>query len=101
MTERQEYANKAAIALRACIVTKGKNKGSFLKSAPRSDTLAYAAWQGAMLSINPYKASIGGLLFMSAEQKIIQGMITAWFDSHPEFRGMDRDRRALEILGVW
>jgi hypothetical protein len=56
---------------------------------------------GAMLSINPYKASIGGMMFMSAEQREVQDYVTRWFDAHPEFRGMDRDRRALETLGVW
>jgi hypothetical protein len=72
-----------------------------LAKAPPSHTLAYAAWQGAMLSVNPYKASIGALMFMTAEQRAISQAITALFDGLPELRGVDRDRAALEALGAW
>jgi hypothetical protein len=96
-----DIREKATLALKQCIATRGKYKGSLVRKAPRSDTLAYAAWQGAMLSINPYKASIGGMLFMTQEQREIQSFVTAWFDANPQYRGIDRDRRILESLGVW
>ena len=94
-------SDKAIDAIFEATVTRGKRKGSLKANAPRSSTMAYAAWQGAMLSINPYKASIGGLMFMSAEQRAVCAEVTAFFDENPQLRFADRDRRALESLGVW
>ena len=92
---------KEALAL--AYAKTGKNRGQLLAKCPRSETLAAAAWQGAMLSCNPYKASIGAMLFMSAEQRAIRDEVLAHFDALPrEYRIMaQRDREALERLGVW
>ncbi len=94
---------KAKEALTLCYATRGKHRGQLLAKCPRSDTLAAAAWQGAMLVCNPYKASIGSMLFMSAEQRAIRDEIIAHFDALPEEYVilMQRDRQALEALGVW
>jgi len=56
-----------------------------------------------MLSVNPFKASIGAMLFMSAEQKAIRDEVLTHFDAMPHaYRIMaQRDREALESLGVW
>ena len=90
-------------ALTAAYATRGPNRGQLLAKCPKSETLAAAAWQGAMLSCNPYKASIGAMLFMSAEQRAIRDEVLAHFDALPrEYRIMaQRDREALERLGVW
>lgn len=90
-------------ALKACIATRGKHKGQLLAKCPPSHTLAAAAWQGAMLSCNPFKASVGAMLFMTAEQRVIRDEVLAHFDALPKaYRiGSDRDREALELLGVW
>jgi len=94
---------KAKEALTLAYAKTGKNRGQLLAKCPRSETLAAAAWQGAMLSCNPYKASIGAMLFMSAEQRAIRDEVLAHFDALPrEYRIMaQRDREALERLGVW
>jgi hypothetical protein len=94
---------QAREALRRCIATRGKHKGQLLARCPASNTLAAAAWQGAMLSCNPYKASIAALLFMTPEQRTIQTEIMAHFDSLPKaYRVMaDRDREILTRLGAW
>ena len=90
-------------ALALAYATRGKNRGQLLAKCPPTGSLAAAAWQGAMLSCNPYKASIGALLFMSPEQRAIRDEVLAHFDALPrEFRIMaQRDREALERLGVW
>jgi len=90
-------------ALQGALVSRGPRKGLLLSSAPPSQTLAYAAWQGAMLACNPYKASIAALLFMTAEQRAVQTEITAALDALPRHvrAGLDKDRAALEALGVW
>lgn len=96
-----QLSQEAQEALKACLVTKGKNKGALLKQAPPMATLAYAAWQGAMINANPYKASIAGLMFLSPEQWLIYNEINALFEAMPSLRFLDRDRAALEKLGVW
>lgn len=93
-------------ALMKCFATKGKNKGLLLARPPSpfSDEtkLAYAAWQGAMLSCNPFKASIVGMMFMNAEQTIVMNEVINYIDARPALKKvLDRDRAALEKLGVW
>ena len=96
-------STKAKTALAAAYASKGKNRGQLLAKCPKSETLAAAAWQGAMLSCNPYKASIGAMLFMNAEQRAVRDEVLAHFDALPKaYRIMaQRDREALEKLGVW
>jgi hypothetical protein len=95
-------SNKSIEALSGCFVTRGKKKGALLKNAPPSRSLAYAAWQGAMIVCNPYKVSITGLMFMTDEQREIYREVEAFFESLPkEARFLDRDRLALEAAGAW
>ena len=93
----------AKAALASAYATRGPNRGQLLAKCPKSETLAAAAWQGAMLSCNPYKASIGAMLFMNEEQRKVRDEVLAHFDALPrEYRIMaQRDREALERLGVW
>jgi hypothetical protein len=90
-------------ALRLAYASKGKHRGQLLAKAPKSSTLAYAAWQGAMMVCNPYRVSIGALLFMSNEQKLILNEVQTHFEKLPrEYQIMaQRDREALEALGVF
>ena len=98
-----KLTDTARTALAQAYASKGKHRGQLLKRCPKSNTLAAAAWQGAMLACNPYQVSIGAMLFMSAEQKAVREEITAHFESLPrEYRIMaQRDREALERLGAW
>src|SRR4029077_6808935 len=93
----------ALTALKDCFATRGPNKGRFLSRAPSQDKNpnAHAAWHGAMLSINPFKASVGAYLFMSHDERVLHQEVMAFFDARPELRGLDKDRAALERLGVW
>ena len=83
--------------------TRGPNKGRLRRSAPPSGTLSYAAWQGAMLAVNPFKASIAGAIFLSAEQRTVRDEVLAHMDAMPKKQRilLDQDRASLERLGVW
>lgn len=93
----------ARTALEAAYATRGKHKGQLLAKCPPSHTMAAAAWQGATLVCNPFKASICALMFMGPEQRAIFEEVKAHFDALPkkDRTGADRDRAALERLGVW
>jgi hypothetical protein len=96
-------SDSARGALRGAYASRGRHRGQLLARCPKSHTLAAAAWQGAMLVVNPYKLSIGAVLFMTAEQRAIFEEVKNHFDALPrEYRIMaERDREALEHLGVW
>lgn len=94
-------SDKTKQAMLDCIATKGKHKGQLKAQAPRSNTLAYAAWQGLMLTFNPYKASIGGIIFMSEEQREVMREAEAWAELNKHLRYLDRDRASLESMGAW
>jgi hypothetical protein len=98
-----KLSDTAMQALRDAMAKRGARKGKLLASAPPSGTLAYAAWQGAMINCNPYKASIAGLMLMTAEQRAIYREVNTLFEAMPrQVRvAMDKDRAALEGLGVW
>lgn len=98
-----DLSHTAAAALACAMSTRGKNKGKLLSKAPPSQTLAYAAWQAAMLVVNPYKASIAGALFLSPEQRAVRDEVMAHIDAMPKHVRvqMDKDRAGLERLGVW
>lgn len=96
-------SDKAKAALEACFCTRGKNKGMLLRQCPPSNTLAAAAWQGAMLSVNPYKVSVMQTILFTAEQREVAGEVTNYMDNlSPKLRtAVQRDRRTLEAAGVW
>jgi len=90
-------------ALAGAYASKGKNRGQLLARCPKSDSAAAAAWQGAMMVCNPFQVSIGAVLFMSPEQRALFEEVKAHFEGLPrEYQIMaQRDREALERLGVW
>ncbi len=96
-------SDKAREALTLAYASKGRNRGQLLARCPRSNTLAAAAWQGTMLVCNPYQASIGAMLFMNQEQREVRDEVMQHFEALPRaYRIMaQRDREALEALGVW
>jgi len=97
-------SDKAGQALYKACYKNGPHKGRLLKNAPR-DPMARAAWYGAQSVCNPYKLSIGALLFMPPEERAIYNEVEKLFDDlkaagmRPE--GLDRDRYNLELLGAW
>ena len=93
----------AKLSLSQAYATRGKHRGQLLKRCPRSETFAAAAWQGAMLVCNPYQVSIGAMLFFNDAQRAIFEEVKNHFEALPlQYRIMaQRDREALEGLGVW
>ena len=95
-------SDKAARALFDAVAQSGKHKGYLKAKAPPSQTLAYAAWQGAQMVCNPYKVSIPGLMFMTDEQREIFREVEAFMQQYKEtMKHADRDRHALESIGAW
>jgi hypothetical protein len=90
-------------ALAQCYATRGKHRGQLLARCPRSNTLAAAAWQGAMVVCNPYRAGIVTMLFFNADQRAVFEVVKAHFESLPREHLIlaERNREALESLGVW
>jgi hypothetical protein len=98
-------SDKAARALQAATIQRGKNKGLLLKNAPR-EPIARAAWYGAQIVCNPYKVSISALLFMSEEERAIyreiETIMEKWkAETHGAIVLFDQDRAALERMGAW
>ncbi len=102
-----KLSDTAHKALSDAMCKRGPRKGLLLSSAPRSNTLAYAAWSAAMLNVNPFKVGIYAQIFMTLEQKAIANEIEdCWQSLPPKMKavlryGLDKDRRALENLGAW
>ena len=90
-------------ALAGAYATRGPHRGQLLARCPKSNTLAAATWQGAMLICNPFQVSIGAVLFMTESQRAIFDEIKSHFETLPrEYQILaQRDREALESLGVW
>jgi hypothetical protein len=101
MTDTPTIADRARIAMRALVATRGPHKNQLKARPPALSTDAYAAWQGAMLAINPYKVSIGGCLFMTPDQRAIMDFVRHVYETTPGATMLDRDRETLETLGVW
>jgi hypothetical protein len=72
-------------ALLSAVSTRGKWQGFVLANAPASGKrpVAYAAWQALMMELAPSRVSIGGLMFLSDEQKAMFDRMTfALADDH-------------------
>ena len=97
----QPLSEQATKALAGAFVSRGQNKGQLLANAPK-DKLARMAWHGAQMVCNPYKVSICALMFASDEEKAIFDEVEKFMESlGPIAKTLDRDRLALERLGVW
>jgi hypothetical protein len=106
MTDKPTLSPAARAALIACFATRGINKGRLLSKAPspfKPETrMAHAAWHGAMLACNAFKAGVFSLMLLDKEQRAIADEVTAYMDARPGLAKVcDRDRDALEKLGVW
>ena len=90
-------------AIKAATCQMGPNKGRLLKKSPGySNPDAAAAWQALTLEANPYKVSIGAVMMMAPEQReIFEAVRRIVTENHIDVRALDRDRVALESLGVW
>ena len=92
---------KAALA--AAIATRGPRKGHLKASCPPMGSDAAIAWQAAMMIVNPYKVSIGQLMFLSDDQRAFFDAVTVHVEGKHSavLRCLDRDRMRLEMMGAW
>ena len=89
-------------ALHGAFATKGKNAGRLLAKSPRMETDAAAAWNACMMHSNPYKVGMLTIMLFNDEQRVIYDAISAALATGKiNVRALDRDRAALESLGVW
>lgn len=89
-------------AINGAIATRGKNKGQLKAKCPPSNTDAAAAWQAIQMEANPYKVSMATCLFFSERQtRIFNCIVETIRRQSIDVRGLDRDRVALESIGVW
>lgn len=97
-----KLSEKAETAIRESL-----NNGLLKQTPPKKDSLAFAAWWAMMFECNPFKAKIAWAMQMSAEQAEIRKEVESWWASlTPTVRqvlesGLDKDRRALQSMGVW
>ena len=96
----EEMKNICIEAINAALVSRGANKGQLKAQCPRSDTDAAAAWQAMTGHANPYKMGIGVILLFNDRQKAIFDNIDKSLIG-VDILKLDRDRLALEKLGVW
>jgi hypothetical protein len=105
----QMLSDRAKDAIKSALAKKGPRQGLLLSSAPKGDSDAFAAWSALMIYCNPYKVGLANLMMMEfhPEQKALHKEVESWFLSLPEntrkglIVGLDKDRLALQTLGVW
>jgi hypothetical protein len=98
--ESAEFKNICIAAIDAAIVSRGKNKGRLKAACPPMGTDAAAAWQAMMGHANPYKIGMGHIMFFTERQRDIYNAIDKALEGR-DVRHVDRDRVALETMGVW
>lgn len=98
--ESAEFKNICIAAIDAAIVSRGKKKGMLKAACPPMGTDAAAAWQAMMGHANPYKIGMGHIMFFTERQSIIYNAIDKALEGR-DARHIDRDRVALETMGVW
>lgn len=102
IVDAQLSRSEIVSAIQGAIATRGKNKGQLKAKCPPSNTDAAAAWQAIQLEANPYKVSMATCLFFSTRQtKIFNSIAETIQEKNIDVRGLDRDRVALESIGVW
>lgn len=53
------------------VAQSGPRKGKLKAKCPPMGTMAAAYWQGCMMALNPYKVSIGQIIFFTPEQQAL------------------------------
>jgi hypothetical protein len=93
-------SDTAKQAMCDALVSRGPKKGLLRAKPPRADSLGYAAWQAAQLISNPFKVSMIGQILMSEQQHAVYLELVEVLESL-KINNLDRDRNALQSIGVW
>jgi len=93
---------KAKIAIKESLVSRGKNKGMLKAQCPKMGSEGAVAWQAIMSVANPFKIGLGHIIFMSNEHKELYNWIVSEIETKGiDVKNLDRDRKALEAFGIW
>ena len=95
--------NKEVIdAVQGAVSSRGKSKGMLKAKCPGSATDAAAAWQAIISFANPFKVSVGTCVLFSERQRQIFSLVELMVrNGEINYKNMDRDRVALDNMGVW
>jgi hypothetical protein len=89
-------------AFNKAVASRGRNKGRLKSKCPKMNTMEAVVWQAVMSHANPFKASMWSFFWFNENQKEffnhIDKIIT---DKKINVMTMDKDRMALEMMGVW
>ncbi len=96
----EEMRDICIAAIKSATVSRGKNKGALKTNCPPMGSDGAAAWQAITTHANPYKMGIGHMIFFSERQQAIYSEIDKSLHG-VDVRHLDRDRAALESLGVF
>ena len=90
------------LAYGEAIASKGKNKGMLKAKCPPMGTDAAIMWQACMMHANPWKVSIFQTVMAGHGDESFYGACMEFADARRDVLTiLDRDRVALERLGVW
>lgn len=87
-------------AIKTATATRGQHKGRLKAKCPPMGTDGAAAWQAIIGHSNPYKLGMGHIMFFTDRQRDIYNAIDKALTGR-DARHMDRDRVALDLLGVF
>lgn len=94
--------NRILLAYEGAIATRGKHKGKLKAKCPPMGTDAAIMWQAMQMHANPYKVSIMQLVMGSHGDEEFYAACQKFADERASVaKRLDRDRVALERLGVW
>lgn len=89
-------------AFQDALASRGKNKGMLKAKCPPMGTLEAVVWQAITSIANPYKVGFMHLFFMSEEHKeVYDSIVSAIKNKGIDVRSLDRDRKVLDLLGVF
>lgn len=98
----EDMEKRLLLAYGDAIASKGKNKGMLKSKCPPMGTDGAIMWQALMYYANPWKVSVFGLVFSSMADDSFKDACFAFAHARRDTVTMlDRDRVALERLGVW
>jgi hypothetical protein len=90
------------LAYEDAIATRGKNKGKLKAKCPPIGTDAAIMWTQMMLYANPYKVGMmHAIMGAHSDPEFTEACSAFAKERSSVAKYMDRDRVALESLGVW
>jgi len=97
-----QYPIRLAAALKFAIAQRGKNRGLLKSKSPAMGTDAAIVWQACMMEANPYKVGIAATMIGAWADPEFKAYVDQWVnENRATIARLDRDRNALESLGVW